>query len=324
LLCRNYKGNHHGLVITGQPYFKVLPDNSVSETNINGQIEFIYDFFLQEIEKKGLQFSVKYALPAKEAIIKTDRAKLYAILTNLVNNAIKYTSTGSIEFGYDKKGENLVFFVKDTGIGIHEHFKEIIFKRFRQGDDLTSRFNEGAGLGLSISKAYVEMLGGKIRVESEEGKGSTFYFTIPYNTAPKEKPVLNEHVTVDKKAFQIDNMKILIAEDDEDSEALISIVVKKFSKEILIARTGPEAIEVCRNNPDLDLVLMDIRMPRMNGYEATKQIRQFNKDVVIIAQTAYAIIGDREKALQAGCNDHISKPIDPTLLKALIRKHFVK
>ena len=136
-----------------------------------------------------MQFFFKNSLPSKEAIIKTDREKVYAILTNLVKNAIKFTGIGSIEFGYEKKGKYLEFFVKDTGIGIRQEQKEIIFERFRQGSESLTRNYEGAGLGLSISKAYVEMLGGKIWVESEVGKGSIFYFTIPYNTESEEKNI---------------------------------------------------------------------------------------------------------------------------------------
>ena len=162
---------------------------SISATNINEQIQFIYAFFTPAAEKKGIQFSVKNTLPSEESIIKTDREKLYAVLTNLVNNATKYTHIGSIEFGVEKKGSYLEFFVKDTGMGIHQDQTEIIFERFRQGNDLNTRYTEGAGLGLSISKAYVEMLGGKIWVESEEGKGSIFYFTIPYNPESEAKTV---------------------------------------------------------------------------------------------------------------------------------------
>jgi PAS domain S-box-containing protein len=297
---------------------------SLKETNVNEQIQFIYNFFKPEVERKGMQLLVKNALPSKESIIKTDPEHLYSILTNIVKNAIKYTQTGSIEFGYEKKGKYLEFFVKDTGEGIRQEQKEIIFERFRQGDDLISRFNEGAGLGLSISKAYVEMLGGKIWVESELGKGSIFYFTIPYNAETEAKTVVKNIVSVDGTMNRIKNLKILIVEDDETSENLIKTILKRFAKEFLLAGTGVEAVEACRNNPDIDLVLMDIKLPEMNGYEATRQIRQFNKDVAIIAQTAYGLSGDREKAIEAGCNDYISKPIDINLLKMLIKKHFNK
>ena len=154
---------------------------SISETDVNGLIDFIYSFFKPEVERKGINLSFRKSLSAENAIIRTDNEKVYAILANLVKNAIKFTQSGSIELGYDLKDGELDFFVKDTGIGIDQIQKEIIFDRFRQGSELLSRRYEGAGLGLSISKAYVEMLGGKIRVESELGKGSTFFFTIPYN-----------------------------------------------------------------------------------------------------------------------------------------------
>jgi signal transduction histidine kinase len=293
----------------------------IKETNINEKIEFAYKFFKPEVEIKGLRFLFKNGLPTKEAIIKTDNEKVYGILINLIKNAIKFTNVGSIEFGYEKKGKYLEFFVKDSGIGIPENQKEMIFERFRQGSESYNRGYEGSGLGLSIAKSYVEMLGGKIWVESEERKGSIFYFTIPYNAVSEEKTTI-KNVTIEKdKEVQLKNLKILIVEDDEVSYSGLTKTLQKISKEVLHAITGVQAVEACRNNPDLDLVLMDIRMPNMDGNEATHQIRQFNKDVIIIAQTAFAFAGDREKAIEAGCNDYISKPIKSTLLFELIKKH---
>ncbi|NTW24891.1 MAG: response regulator [Lentimicrobium sp.] len=303
-----------------------LMNMNVSDTNINEKIEFIYTFFKPQVEEKGMQFVQNITLPAQEAIVKTDSEKVYSILTNLVKNAIKYTKRGKIEFGYTKKGETLEFYVKDTGIGIPKDRQSAIFERFIQADVTDKMALQGAGLGLSISKAYVEMLGGEIRVESEEGIGSTFYFTLPYNVKPEEDKVIGTDVTINDEKNQlkpeVSGLKILIAEDDETSEKLISIIVKGFSNDIKEARTGNEAVEICRNNPDINLILMDIQMPEISGYEATRQIRQFNKDVVIIAQTAYGLSGDREKAIEAGCNDYISKPINRAELKALILKYF--
>jgi PAS domain S-box-containing protein len=296
----------------------------IKETNINDKIEFAYKFFKPEVEIKGLQLLFKNGLPTKEAIIKTDNEKVYGMLINLIKNAIKFTNAGSIKFGYEKKGEYLEFFVKDSGIGIPENQKEMIFERFRQGSESFNRGYEGSGLGLSIAKSYVEMLGGKIWVESEEGKGSIFYFTIPYNAVSEEKTAI-KNVTVEKdKVVQLKNLKILIVEDDEVSYSGLTRNLQKISKEVLHAITGVQAVEACRNNPDLDLVLMDIRMPNMDGNEATRQIRQFNKDVIIIAQTAYVFSGDKEKAIEAGCNDYISKPINKTLLYELIKKYINK
>jgi len=311
-----------------------LMEVSIKESNINEQIEYIYTFFRPEVEGKGMQLSYRNGLVSSESIIKTDREKVFAILTNLVKNAIKYTDKGSIEFGYVSTGSTndslgavsepveLQFYMKDTGIGIPKDRQKAIFERFIQADIGDKRAFQGAGLGLSISKAYVEMLGGRIWVESEEGKGSTFYFTIPVNTEPEERIVVENIVKADVEENQMKKLKILIAEDDASSYKFISIVAGKFGKEIINVATGTKAVEVCRNNPDIDLVLMDIQMPDMDGHEATRQIRQFNKDVVIIAQTAFALTGDREVALAAGCNDYISKPIRKDKLMEVMQRHF--
>jgi len=290
----------------------------ITDTDVNENIEFLYSFYKNEASLKGIQIFYKNALPKNEAVIKTDREKLYSALSNLVKNAIQYTSEGSIEFGYEKKGKTLEFFVKDTGSGVSEQYKELIFERFRQGNDLTGKFTEGAGLGLSISKAYIELLGGKMWLESEHGKGSIFYFTLPYNPANKKDLADKDDSTVTGKYDQFKNLKILIVEDYGPSLAFLSKVLAKHCKEILTSSSGVKAVEDCRINSDIDLVLMDIKLPDLDGYEATRQIRQFNKDVIIIAQTAFGLTGDREKAIEAGCNNYISKPIIIDKLFSLI------
>ncbi len=295
---------------------------NIQESNINEQVEYIYTFFKPEVEQKGMQFSFNTTLPSKESFILTDREKVFAILTNLVKNAIKYSDKGAIKFGYTKKGEYLEFFVEDTGIGIANYRQEAIFERFIQEDAGDKRAYDGAGLGLTISRRYVEMLGGKIWVVSKKGQGSIFYFTLPYNTESNKKRLVEKITISDDTENHNKKLTILIAEDDHISERLIAILVKPFSKEILISKTGIEAVEICHNNPDIDIVLMDIQMPEMNGYEAVGEIRQFNKNVIIIAQTAFGLNGERERAIDAGCNDYISKPIDLVLLKGLIQKYF--
>lgn len=296
----------------------------ISESNINEQTRYIFNFFKPEMEKKGLQFILKNGLPDIEAFIKTDIEKIYAILTNLVKNAIKFTQTGSIELGYELKNEYLEFYIKDTGDGIIDNVKHAIFDRFRQGNISPSRTHKGAGLGLSITKAYVEILGGEIWVDSTEGVGSTFYFTIPSKVESPEDNVFFKKTSVSKDENDLKDLKILIVEDDEASEMLITETCSKISREILIARTGIEAIKICKNNFDIDLILMDIRMPEMNGYDATMEIRQFNKDVVIIAQTAYILKGDKKKAFEAGCDDYITKPFHRFVLIEMINKFFQK
>ena len=298
---------------------------SIGETNINSQLDYLYTFFKPEAIKKGLHFEVKNQLSFKDSRIKTDREKIYAVLTNLIKNAIKFTNSGAIEFGYTIKEKFLEFYIKDTGSGIPDSKKEIVFERFRQVNEINNiNINEGSGLGLTISKAYVEMLGGKIWLESEIGKGSTFYFTIPYIHYNETKTKVEKIELTDNgnEEEELNKLKILIVEDDAISKLLMTLAVKKYAKEILKVSTGYQAIETCRANPDIDLVMMDINMPEMGGYEATKKIREFNKDVVIIAQTANGMQSDKEEALAAGCNDYISKPVNLSTLSKIIKKNF--
>jgi PAS domain S-box-containing protein len=306
---------------------------SVSPFNLNSQTEFIYDFFQPVVVAKGLAFSINNGLSFNDSIIKSDNEKVNAILINLIKNAIKFTDKGAIDFGYVLRPSGkinstqvLEFYVRDTGVGISPEQKAIIFERFRQGSESLNRNYEGAGLGLSIARSYVEMLGGEIRVESppanhEETNGTVFYFTVPYVAEYEENEldVMAEQVSVHEAQFH--DLRVLIAEDDDVSEMYLSRLLKPFSKDILKAKTGVDAVEACRNNPGLSLVLMDMKMPEMDGYEATRQIRHFNKDIIIIAQTAYAQTGDKEKALKAGCDDYIVKPVMKDILFDLLKKH---
>lgn len=294
---------------------------NLSESNINHQIEYIYTFFKPEAESKNLKLSYYNSFPNKDAEIITDKEKLYAILTNLVKNAIKFSDKGMISFGYKKEKDYLKFYVRDEGIGIPRHRQDEIFKSFVQADISDKMAFQGAGLGLAITKAYVEMLGGEIRVESDEGKGSTFYFTIPFNIRSKSK---NKSISrkSGKKDEELKKLKILIAEDDEECSKLLEFMVKKYSKSTLTSSTGKETLELYRNNPDIDLILMDLKMPNMNGYETTREIRKLNNDVIILAQTAYALAGDEEKAITAGCNGYLSKPIKQEVIDDLLIKYF--
>jgi signal transduction histidine kinase/CheY-like chemotaxis protein len=297
---------------------------SISRTDIREQIESVYSFFSPEAEAKGINLICKKTLSAEEAIINTDANKIYDIQTNLIKNAIKFTESGFVEFGFEKKKNYLEFFVKDTGIGISDEQKEFIFERFRQGNDSLTRNYEGSGLGLSISKAYAEMLGGKIWFESEYGKGSEFHFNIPYLSHPDSNPLNGDMVPERAGVSEIRDLVILIVEDDQPSELYISRLLSPLCRKILKAENGTQAVEICRNNTDINLVLMDIELPEMDGYEATHQIRQFNKELIIIAQTAFGLTGDKERAIEAGCDDYISKPIKSKILFELIKKYFHK
>jgi len=303
---------------------------ALSPCNVNEQIEYIFSFFKPEIEKKGMWIIYHADLPEKKAIVMTDREKVDAILTNLVKNAIKYSSQGTIEIGYQLNKERiydsidrpveLTFFVKDMGIGIPPDKLNAIFERFVQVESKNVKSIHGVGLGLAIAKSYAEILEGKLWVESELGKGSTFYFSIPYNNVTEEQQEVKN--TSSDNDLNIKKLKILIADDDESSIMLANVLVDKFSKKILLAKNGIEAVEVCQNHKDIDLILMDIKMPVLPGNEAVRQIRYFNNSVYIIAQTAYAYEEDREKAIEAGCDDYITKPLNQDMLNRLINNRF--
>jgi len=289
--------------------------------NINRIIESVLDKYRikNKIKNSDIEINLHKGLPEIKANLLTDGKRLRQILFNLLDNAYKCTDKGNIDYGYVLKqskdsSDYLEFYVRDTGIGIQKAKQEIIFDRFMQEDTSTTRTIEGTGLGLSIVKAIVQLLGGDIWVKSIIGQGSTFYFTIPYHSRsiPGEMNKSSESEIIDWR-----NKTILVAEDMADSYYVIESMLEKTQAKAIWAKDGIEAIEICKTNKNINLVLMDLRMPKKNGYLATMEIKEFHHELPIIAQTAYAIKGDKEKALKAGCDDYITKPISS---KQLIEK----
>ncbi|MFZ4398723.1 MAG: response regulator, partial [Bacteroidales bacterium] len=295
-----------------------------SETNIKNLLDDIYVQHKKNADRKSLNFIVKNELAGTIKYVSTDSLKLNSILSIFVGNAMKFTTKGEVEINVKQESEYIVFSVKDTGLGIPENKQKLIFDRFMQADVSSTRKFEGAGLGLSIAKAHAEILGGDIHMDSVEGKGSIFSISIPYKEYVHEEKSIENNVISQKKEVELENLKILIVDDDKMSQMLLSIEVNAFAKEILIANNGIEAVEACRSFVDLDLVLMDIQMPEMDGIEAIRCIREFNKDIIIIAQTAYAFSGDKERAIKAGCNQYLSKPINKEDMLTIIRSEISK
>jgi PAS domain S-box-containing protein len=292
----------------------------IEEINATELIIDLYDFFNIQCKEKGIKLILNDFILNNPLSLKTDKTKFNSILTNLTKNAIKFTEKGKIEIGYSIKNNFFEFYIKDTGSGIPEDRQDAIFNRFVQADIEDTRAMQGSGLGLSIAKAYVEMLDGEIRLESKENVGSTFYFTIPIiNGNVKEiEPKKNKQKVVPAELKNIEKLKILIAEDDITSSIHLKTLFENKNYEIFCSYTGKETIAELKKNPDIDIILMDLKMPELDGLETTKLIREFNKKVFIIAQTAYALSGDKLKAKEAGCNEYITKPIDTTNLFAII------
>jgi signal transduction histidine kinase len=254
--------------------------------------------------------------------ILTDEIKLKQVIVNLISNAIKYTEKGAVTFGYqiNEKDKTIVFTVKDTGLGIDEENLKVIFDRFRRIEDEFSAELSGLGLGLAISKAYIEMLGGTISVKSQIKVGSEFTFTIPliYDlSSPIQNQINKVNVEV-KPNYQT----ILVAEDDNINFLLIKKILELKKYKVLRAVNGQEAVDMCRENSDIHLVLLDIKMPVLNGFEAFKIIHSFNPQLPIIAQTAYASVEDYEKIMQLGFTAYVSKPLDKEKIYELINSIF--
>ncbi|MCY1722566.1 PAS domain S-box protein [Prolixibacteraceae bacterium Z1-6] len=281
-----------------------------------------YAFYKTIAAEKGLEMKLTSECISRDTIINTDKQLLYSIFSNLLSNAVKFTQQGTIELGSFDKNGSIVFFVKDTGVGIPANRINAIFDRFVQADLNMTRAYEGSGLGLSIAKAYVGLLGGNIWVKSEKDKGSTFFFELPLDLTNRERGKKEKIHSEEKICLK--ECRILVAEDDEVSFLYLKNLLKSKNMKLFHVINGAEAVEAVRNNTDFCVVLMDIKMPVMSGLEATLQIRNFNKEIPIIAQTAYAMAEDSEKLLSVGFNEYISKPINKEKLLGLIQKHLDK
>jgi len=283
--------------------------------NLNTVSKEIFASFKETSRDKNVEF--KLSLPENSDTIQchTDPLRYKQVISNLLSNAIKFTESGFIEFGYTiKESHNkpsLEFFVKDTGIGIPKDKQEIIFERFRQVDDSQTRNYGGTGLGLSISKRLIEIMGGTIWVDSVPGSGSVFYFTLPY--VKDDQSEANKITSTDPEIDWSDKT-ILVAEDESSNYELVKATLLKTRIKIIHTKNGEEAVNYIKTNGNVDVVLMDIRMPKMNGYDATRIIKSINPNIPVISVTAYAMSEDEAKSLQAGCDLYISKPIRPVKL----------
>ena len=284
-------------------------------------IEDIANQFMIQANNNNIELKIDINENDLDMILVSDDQKINQILTNLISNALKFTSKGSIEISFRAYTDYINFRVKDSGIGIPFEEQSKIFDRFYQVNNSFSRGHEGAGLGLSLCKGLIELLDGEIYVSSEVGKGSVFNIKLPLVKAEKnndKENVSHEYLNIKK------SLTILVAEDEITNFQYIDTVLKKSGFNVLHASDGAEAVNHVKNNKEIDLILMDVKMPVLDGYSATKQIRNFNKSVRIIALTAYALSGENEKAINSGCNDYIAKPVKKESLLKIINKNIAK
>lgn len=293
-------------------------DFQVSE--IFSEMKEVYTVELMKREKSGVQLS--YHISEEDLTINSDPHLLKQIISNLLANAVKFTSEGAINFECKKSNDELIFSVSDTGTGIPDEDQKKVFDRFIKFD-YHGLNNEGTGIGLSLVEKIVTLLNGRIWLKSKYGEGSTFFFTIPYIPAKADVIPVSLRKPRNKILNDIPGTRktILVVEDDKESYLLIQEILRPLNVDIHHVGNGKDAVEYIRNNPDTTLVLMDMKLPSMNGEEATTAIRKFNQDIFIIAQTAFAMVGDKEKAINAGCNDYVTKPLESKKLMEMIAFH---
>ena len=291
---------------------------------INAILDEIYSSFFHRIRgdapgQKKVDFNLKKGNESLDFTIVTDDFRLSQIFNNLIGNALKFTSEGHITFGYSIKNKRYIeFFVSDSGIGIPTDKRDLIFDRFGQVGPSEVHQQSGTGLGLPISKSLVKLMGGEMWVESKEGEGTTLFFTLPLVL---EEAVEESQVLLSNKTYNWKNRRILVAEDEELNWFFIREMLRKTGAEIFRAKDGKEAITMVKKSSP-DVILMDIKMPEMNGIEATRLIRSFNREVPIIAQTAFVMAEEKEESIQAGCNHFVTKPLDRTIVMELIDGYF--
>jgi len=288
-----------------------LSINQCCLNDVMSDLFITYQNTINNAKGHELKLFITDKLPHDHSVVLTDEFRLKQIMNNLLSNAIKFTKKGAINYGVTRKDtDTLLFYVQDTGIGIANDKLDVIFQRFRQADSSATRKFGGTGLGLTIAKGLVELLGGKIWVVSTLGKGATFYFTVPYKRAAIEQLKVRNVAEPDNLSLKkLSDFKILIVEDDEVSALMLSEMLKRTHAEIIKVSNGKQAVDFCKSNP-VDIIFMDMQLPKMNGYEATRLIRTFNNKVFIIAQTAEALQGSEQNCYDAGCDAYISKPIE--------------
>lgn len=309
------------MIETGQ--FKTRYEFVKLAVVLNEVRDIIQGEILKE-NKTGTEFILNKDPQTDELIVETDSRRLMQVLINLLKNALKFTDEGQVAFGCTRISkdniEYLKFFVRDTGIGIDKKYHEIIFNIFRQVDDTHTRKYGGTGIGLSIAKRAVEMLGGEIWIESELGKGSVFYFTVPL-ISQKSQQETKPYDTANAVENNFTGKTILIAEDEVSNFEYLRILLTKMNIRVLWAKDGNDVIHQCKNDLSINLVLMDIKMLLLSGYDATKKIKIIRPGLPVIAQTAYATFEDREEALNAGCDEYLSKPLQINQLINLLNKY---
>ena len=293
-----------------------------SKVNLNYILINLMAEYKYSADKKGINILLETNLNDDDSIIYTDESKFLKIIKNLIENALKFTKEGFVKVIYQLKDKMLKFTIEDTGIGFEQGKIFNIFDRFVQANEGISIQFGGLGLGLSIAKLNTELLGGEIQANSTVGKGSVFSFSIPYKKAILKKEITKEEEKVENKV-QIKECKILIVEDEEINFLFIKEVLKKtgIKYKILEATNGQEAVDVFKNNSDIDLILMDLKMPVMDGYTATKIIKDIKPQVPIIIQTAYTLEEERKKSADAGCDDFITKPIKIKEFKEVLSRN---